>query len=368
MHDSGERRAMAVDPTTGGAVVRVQPLTSLFVVGALLVLALYFFPAVSTVILGGLAAAIVACTLNPLVRFIPGPRGSGAAILGLSFIAAVGALGFALYLPLAKPIGRELARWPEHKVKVDQVLAHWSDVAGLTDRVSVDAMVAYAAGFFASESGRGVLSRSADVALGVLIWLAFIFIGSIFMLADPQDALLGPAIRLVSPGYRGRVQAMLDALGPRLRRWVLGTLMSMTIVFTASFAGYSAAGLELALPVAMIAGLAEIVPTVGPAAAAVVAVLFASTQSAGVVAGVLIVYLIIQSIEAYLILPMIMRGAVKIHPAVTLFSVVLWGKLFGVPGMMLAIPINLTIAAALEFLYVRPRDERVMERVREVGT
>ena len=51
----------------------------------------------------------------------------------------------------------------------------------------------------------------------------------------------------------------------------------------------------------------------------------------------------------------------QIHPAVTLFSVVLWAKIFGVPGMMLAIPINLTLAAAIEYLYVRPRERRLSE-------
>ena len=81
--------------------------------------------------------------------------------------------------------------------------------------------------------------------------------------------------------------------------------------------------------------------------------MFAATESCGPVIGVVMVYAIVQSFDAYLILPMIMRGAVKIHPAVTLFSVVLWGKLFGVPGMMLAIPINLSIAAAIE--ETRPR-------------
>src|SRR5690606_39857887 len=108
-----------------------------------------------------------------------------------------------------------------------------------------------------------------------------------------------------------------------------------------------------------LAGLCEIVPTVGPACAMVVAVLFAATQSAGTVLGVLCVYAAIQAIEAYVILPMIMRGAVKVHPAVTLFSVVLWGKIFGVPGLMLAIPINLTIACLVEYLYIRPRDARL---------
>jgi predicted PurR-regulated permease PerM len=51
-----------------------------------------------------------------------------------------------------------------------------------------------------------------------------------------------------------------------------------------------------------------------------------------------------------------MRGAVQIHPAITLFSVVLWAKVFGIPGLMMAIPINLVIGSAVEYLYVRPRE------------
>jgi predicted PurR-regulated permease PerM len=72
--------------------------------------------------------------------------------------------------------------------------------------------------------------------------------------------------------------------------------------------------------------------------------------------GVLAVYGGIQILEAYVILPLIMRGAVNIHPAVTLFTVVLWGKIFGVPGLMLAIPINLTIWTLLDHFSIRPRE------------
>ena len=68
---------------------------------------------------------------------------------------------------------------------------------------------------------------------------------------------------------------------------------------------------------------------------------------------VLMVWGIIQALEAYLILPMIMKGAVNVHPAITLFTVVLWGKIFGVAGLMLAIPINLTIWTLLDHLRMR---------------
>lgn len=337
----------------------VQPLAVIFCCTVALALLLYFFDAFSTVLLGALAAAIVASTLNPLCRFIPGPRGVAAAILGLGLIALVGGLILGLSWPLAGPIQRELHEWPDRKVKIDNLLQHWSTVLRLDEVVTVDALFANIGRFFAGESGPRFFTRGADVLLAILIWLAFIFIGSIFMLADPWDSLLLPVLHTASPTLREKLRELIDNLGPRLRRWVIGTMLSMCIVFTASLIGYSSIGLNFALPLAMLAGMCEIVPTVGPACAAIIAVLFGATQSGQVVIGVVCVYTIIQSIEAYVILPMIMRGAVRIHPAVTLFSVVLWGKIFGVPGLMLAIPINLTLASAVEHLYVRPRDRRL---------
>src|SRR5690606_22822152 len=112
-------------------------------------------------------------------------------------------------------------------------------------------------------------------------------------LADPHDGLLRPMLVAVAPGHRPRVAGMFDALGPRLRRWVIGTLTSMCIVFTASLIGYSVIGLDFALPLAALAGVCEIVPTVGPACAMIVALLFGAAQSGAVVVGVLLTYAVI---------------------------------------------------------------------------
>lgn len=339
--------------------VWVRPLALVFAIAVAVALLLFFFDPLSTVLLGVLAAAIVASTLNPLLRYVPAPHGAAAALVGVALIAAVAAMVFGLSWPLAAPVGRELHEWPERRDKIDVVLHDWSRRLGLGEEVTVSTVFSNIGRFFAGESGPRFFSRGADVLLGILIWLAFIFIGSIFMLADAHDGLLTPLLQTVSPGLRPRVEAFLYELGPQLRRWVIGTMISMCIVFTASLVGYTGIGLNFALPLAALAGLCEIVPTVGPACAAVIAVLFAATQSGSIVVGVLCVYSIIQSIEAYLILPMIMRGAVRIHPAVTLFTVVLWGKVFGVPGLMLAIPINLTLGTAVRQFYVVPRNQRL---------
>lgn len=359
----------------------IYPLSMITLVLVLLVLGLYFFAAVSTVLLGLLAATIVACALNPAVAFIPGPRALSAVLLGLGLMAAAASLIFALSWPLAGPINRALEDWPTTKRTIDEHLTRWDRwisgtpapagqpgqpaaplVAPLPPQnaLTVDELLKNIGQFFTGDRGTLLFSRGADVVMAILVWLVFVFIGSIFLLADPHERLLAPGLLVVSGRYRPAVREMLGSLSVRLRRWAIGTLISMMIVFTASWIGYTAVGLKVALPLAILAGLCEIVPTVGPAVACIVATIFAAATQAHPgprVVGVLAVYAIIQGIEAYIILPMIMRGAVKIHPAVTLFTVVLWGKIFGVPGLMLAIPINLTIASAIEHLYVRPRDE-----------
>jgi predicted PurR-regulated permease PerM len=165
------------------------------------------------------------------------------------------------------------------------------------------------------------------------------------------------------------MEAVLAELGPKYRRWVLGTLGGMCVVFTASSLGYWLIGLKLAIPLALLAGFAEIVPTVGPAIACAIATVFALAMQGGATAlGVLVVYGVVQAFEAYIILPAIMRGAVNMHPAVTLFTVVLWGKIFGVPGLILAIPINVTIWTVLEhFRFRRRRDDLPPRATAEVA-
>ena len=323
-----------------------------------LVLVLYFFQPLSTVMLGILAACIIACTLYPLMDWIPGPRGLDVAVLALALLLIFGGAIFAFSWPLAEPFSRLMAKWPETAKLIDESLAKVSAAFQLAKPLTGEDLFSRLGDFLAGTGGTAIFSRSADLVLGVGVALVFALIGSVFLLTEPPEVIINPVLRLLSPEHRPRLTAALEDLGPRYRRWVIGTLTGMCIVFTASLIGYSAIGLELALALAIVAGLAEIVPTVGPAISALVALLVAAaTQGAGKAAGVLVVYGIVQALEAYLILPLIMRGAVNIHPAVTLFSVVLWGKIFGLPGLMLAIPINLTLWTLLVHFRINPRDE-----------
>ena len=322
----------------------------------ILILVLFFFNPVSTVALGVLAACIIACTLRPLMDWIPGPRGIDIAVLGVGMIAIIALMGFLLYWPLKNPIENAVDNWPETKRDVDASLARWSKNLGMREPPTVETVADSVRSFLTGQGGI-FFSRTADIVLGILLSLAFTLVGSIFLLSEPADELTRPMLRIFPPRLRPGFQQAMAELAPKYRAWAVGTLTGMTVVFTASMIGYSLIGLKMAIPLALLAGIAEIVPTVGPAIACVIAALFAgATQSGAAAAGVLMVWGIIQALEAYLILPWIMKGAVNVHPAVTLFTVVLWGKIFGVAGLMLAIPINLTIWTLIDRLRTKEMD------------
>lgn len=348
-----EQHGPEADGARQGRVVRLRFFLTLALWAIALGLFLYFFQAAKVILLGVLAAACVAAALRPLMRYVPGPRGLSALVVGIApILLLVGAVVLLSWL-LARPIQREVQRWPEIERKVNDVLAGWSRNLGLDQPITVDAAVQELGGFFTGSSGTQVISTTASILSGTAIALIFVFFGSIYLLVEPPERLVRPVLDALPAERRGQVRGALDDLVPRLRWWVIGTLVSMTLVGLASWAGFALAGLEFAVPLALLAGVAEIVPTVGPAAAFLVALLFAATQGTGTMIAVVVVYCIVQVLESYVILPWVMKKAVKIPPVVTLFTVVLWGKVFGIAGLLLAVPINLVLWSFYDHLVLR---------------
>ena len=338
--------------------VSVRYLLTLFVWAVALALFFHFFTSFRVLFLGVLAAGCLAAALHPLMRYVPASRAASAVIVGVAPILLTVGLVVALSWLLATPIKREVQRWPQVREKVDATLAGWSERLGSEEPLTAETLLTHAGSMFSDGGGSQVFSTTTGVLSGVAVSLVFLFFGSIYLMADPPRKLLRPLVDAMPPRRAQQVRDAFDDLVPRLRWWVIGTLFSMAVVGVAAWIGYMVVGLEFAIPLALLAGVAEIVPTVGPAAAFLVALLFAATQGTGTLIGVTVVYIIIQLIESYVLVPLVMKKAVKVPPVVTLFTVVLWGKVFGAAGLFLAIPINLVLWSFYDHLVLRPRSDR----------
>ena len=136
--------------------------------------------------------------------------------------------------------------------------------------------------------------------------------------------------------------AIVNQLEKRLGMWVSAQLMLMLIIGILSYLGYVIIGVNFALPLAIIAGILELVPNIGPTIASILAGIFGLTISP--ITGLLAVIwgIIVQQLENNFIVPKIMKEAIGINPLITILLIASGARLGGVVGAIIALPLYIT--------------------------
>jgi predicted PurR-regulated permease PerM len=188
-------------------------------------------------------------------------------------------------------------------------------------------------------------------AFGLLADFALIGVAGIYLAAEPELYLEG-ILQLVPTPHLTRARQVMDAVGEALRLWIAGQLFAMVVVGIMWSVSLWALGVGSALALGVIAGLAEFVPVIGPIVGAVPAVIIALAQSPALALWAVVVYFIIQQIESSLLMPLIQARVVSLPPTITLFAMVTCGLLFGILGVLFAMPLAVAMMVLVRMLYV----------------
>jgi predicted PurR-regulated permease PerM len=172
------------------------------------------------------------------------------------------------------------------------------------------------------------------------------------MAVRPRPLIEG-ALRLFPPDRRDHARYVMQRLRTSWIGWLQGVVFDMFISGTLTYIGLTIIGLDFALVFAVLTALLVVVPYFGAIAGAIPPILFGFTDSPGKALAVLIVYVAVQQIEGNLIIPLVMSRTVRIHPAVIAIGVVVVGRLFGVIGLFVAVPIVSAIVIVTEEFWVR---------------
>ena len=194
-----------------------------------------------------------------------------------------------------------------------------------------------------TEATSGTLKALANIVVVLMI--------ALYLAVDPRPYVEG-TVRLFPPAQHKRAREVLDAMGHTLRWWLIGKAASMTIVGIAVFIGLTALGVPLAGALALIAALLDFIPNVGPILALIPAALFALLQGPTQVLYVVVLYGAIQTVEGYVLTPLIDRTTVKLPPALTLTAMVVAALLFGWLGLLLAAPAAAALMVLVQMVYV----------------
>ncbi len=156
-----------------------------------------------------------------------------------------------------------------------------------------------------------------------------------------------------------RVTSLVHKIDEKLGAWLRGEFVLMIIVGITTWIGLSLLRVDFALPLAVLAGLLEIVAIIGPIFAAITAIVIALVQYGSPIPalGVAALYILIQQLENNLIVPKVMQKAVGVHPLATILALLVGGSLFGIIGAALAVPIAATVQVVLEDIHSHSTEE-----------
>ncbi|TVV75746.1 AI-2E family transporter [Sphingomonas solaris] len=180
--------------------------------------------------------------------------------------------------------------------------------------------------------------------------LVVIFLG-LFVAAQP-GAYRSGVLRFVPRRHRDTAAATLDDMGETLRRWLTGQLTTMSVIFAVTWAGLAMIGVPAAFLLAVQAGLLAFIPNIGPIVAGVVIVAVALTGGIEMALYAVGLYVLVQTLESYILTPFIQRQALSVPPATLFAAQILLGVVFGLWGLALALPMVAITKVLLDRLYL----------------
>ena len=188
-----------------------------------------------------------------------------------------------------------------------------------------------------SEIARVAISLFSNVLSGF-----FVLVITFYMLLERQR-IEKHADNLLGHKNGDKVVLLFHSLEKRLGNWVNAEIILMLSIGVGSYLGYITIGLPYAVPLAIIAGLLEAVPNIGPTIATIFAAFIGFTVSPVVAVLAVVWGIIIQQVEGNFLVPKVMSATVGLNPLITIMVLAVGAKLGGVVGAVLGIPIFLTI-------------------------
>jgi predicted PurR-regulated permease PerM len=335
-------------------------------------LGMAFLERITSILLLIFFSAFLAITLNPGVDYLQKwkiPRGLAVILLLLLVLSAViGILGGLIPI-IAGEVGKMWAGIIEFAQQLQQqdfsalpdgleamLLDILPIIDGALNKISPEELQQTITNFVKDNIGNYVNQVSNVVGTGVAViftifggifQFVLVLILTFFMVLE-RDNIREFLFSLFPKKYDSYMLLKAREVHKKISEWVHGQMLIFLIISTIAYIGLSIIGVKYAVTLALIAGLSEFFPYIGPFIAFTSAAPVAFNQSPSIGIATLIFYSGIQMVDGNIIIPLVMRKAVGISPVVTIIAMLIGWEFLGVIGMILAVPTASVISLFVE--------------------
>ena len=336
-----DRRAPALDPRISGHLVGAVALA--LSLGLLWLAWMFARP------LALLAAAIIlANALEPVVDWLMRWMRRTFAIATIAITAFVAiAVGVAVIAPNVRGQVQDVAQnLPTLIERAQQLAQQWIPVTGGLGQALLQPSGSEGGGVSGS-GGSSLTSLPLAIVSSAFEVMLVVFLSLYWLAALP--ALRAFVLSLLPPDRTEETRSILEEIGQTMGGYVRGVLIEATLIATIVFFGLWLIGIQYPLALAVLAGIGEFMPYVGPILAAAPAVLLALLESPTHALIVLGFYVGLQLVEGYLLFPLVVGNQSEIPPLLIIVGLLAGGAVGGILGALVAIP----LAGALRILVLR---------------
>lgn len=326
--------------------------TATFFKAVLIVLGLWFLWFIRDIVGIFIAAILLSALIDPFASWLAQrkiPRALAVAIV-YTFVIALTAVFVVALVPVITEQGTELlSNASEYYQQAAQSIGQIQQLQG---GPGILEGVFGALESYQSELGNPVDSLFSTVK-GVVggVGATFIVFVLAFYMVVEEERMGHYFKRLVPIEYRPYMAHLLKKMQNKMGQWLRAQLILGLIVGIGVYIGLKILGVEYALLLALIAGVLEIVPYLGPILAVVPALIIGLAQSPIIGLSVMLLYLLVQQIENNILVPKIMQTVTGLNPVISIIALLVGLKAGGIIGAILAIPLAMMGIVILEDLF-----------------
>ncbi|OGM21009.1 hypothetical protein A2955_02500 [Candidatus Woesebacteria bacterium RIFCSPLOWO2_01_FULL_37_19] len=291
------------------------------------VLFLWLLYVIRDTILQFFVALLIMAILNPLVTKLSKYKIPRSLSILLVYVLLVGLMSFVV-ATVIPPL-------------IEQTTLFINNFPSFLDNLGVSSLISEQViqqllvqiGSLPAQAAKITLSLFSNVInIVTILVFAFYLLASRSKLDDQLVVFLGET-------KNNQINRVIDLLEKRLGSWAIGQMSLMFVVGLSNYIGLRLLGIPFALPLAILAGILEIVPFLGPIIASVPAVVIGFGLSPFLGLATAALAFLIQQLENYVFVPKIMQKSTGINPIITLLSLAIGFKLAGVVGLLISVPI-----------------------------
>lgn len=309
----------------------------------LIVLGLYFLYLIRDVLVMVFIALIIAAAIDGPVDWLARHKVRRVFGTAIVYVCAIAVFALFMYLivpPLAAQIKILAENLPEYATQLGAgVEVVEQKIGAQTLQKLLDNI-----GSQLSSAASNIFGTAINIFGGIFNAIVVLII-SIYLVV--QDKSLKDFLASIIPErHQVYIADLAERIQDKLGAWLRGQLLLMLIVGVAVFIGLTLLKVKFALTLALLAGILEIIPYAGPVLGAIPAVIIAFFQLPILALLVIGLFIVVQQLENYVFVPIVMKRAVGLNPLIIIISMIVGGNLAGILGIVVAVP----LAAALSVL------------------